>query len=1098
MKNILHGTAVFVCSFLLWAAMFTSSAMAQLPTATILGVVKDSSGAVVPDTTVTSRNLETGQTRTATSAADGSYRFSALAVGAYEVRAEHPGFQTEVRSGLTLTVSAEAVVNFTLQVGAVTETVAVTAEAPLVNTTSGSLGELVGEQKVADLPLNGRNYIDLSLLQAGVNQHKNIGGLPIPNGTWFSASGAPMRSNNYMLDGAILVNSQGASPAGATGDTLGVEGTREIRVLTNSYSAEYGMNMGGQMVMVSKGGSNSFHGDVFEYLRNSALDARNFFDYPSAATGAGFRLPPFKRNQFGGSAGGPIKKDKTFVYGVYEGLRARTGLSELDTVMAAGCHGPAGATITNTACPDLGSTASVKVSPVTAGVLAAIPTPNLGPTRFTFPFTQPTRDDFGQIRVDHTFSSNDSIFARYTIDDTIQNYPIPASPYPQTFLIVNSRSQYGTLAENHIFSPALLSTARFSYSRTSPILNQSTTLTGPQYTFSPFDPLQVVPSVVVGGITTFGSTGAPNWRPQNLFSWSDDLFYTRGKHSLKFGTLINRFQQFEFNLSGTFGTVTFANVAGFLAGTPTVFTASNPGATAARSYRNSTLGFYAQDDYRVTPRLTLNLGLRYEFTTQLHEIFGIQSSMRDVQHDPAPTVGIPFVNPSLHNLNPRVGFAWDVTGDGKTAIRGGFGVYSDLIWWGYGIAGGLSNTRPFSSSSTITNPSPFNIPYTFPASATANTDSSFDYHMKQPHLLSYNLSVARQLPAGIALTIAYVGSRGVHLVSQVDGNPTVPNGTPVNGLCAATPAGQLANPFGGNFCWVAGAPYTNPNIKSVTLYSNQAYSFYNSLQVGLTKQLTKGLQFQGAYTWSHAMDTTPGTSTSDSTGYAGAVFPTLIALEYANSDFDTTQNLRFNAIYRLPGPSSGNAFLKGLLTGWQTSGILSLQTGYPFTPALTSNRSLSLNNSSAANIERPNLNAGRNAANIVSGTTAGCLGVTAGQKLGTPNLYFDPCAFSLQAPGFLGTTGRNLLRGPGLADLDFSLVKDTAIKHLGETGKLEFRAEVFNILNHANFLLPQGRSVFAGSGTSLAPQQALSNAGVITSTGTQTSRQIQLALKLIF
>jgi hypothetical protein len=1097
--------------------MFTAFALAQLPTATILGVVKDSSGAVVPDTTITARSVETGQTRTTTSTADGSYRFSALPVGAYEVRAEHTGFEASVQSGLTLTVGQEAVINITLQVGAVTETVAVTAEAPQVNTTSGSLGGLVGEQTIADLPLNGRNYIDLTLLQPGITQHKDVGNSPTTTGTWYSSNGAPLRSNNYMLDGANLASYQSLNSAGLTGETLGVDGIREYRVITSFFNAEYGLRMGSQMVIVSKGGSNQWHGDVFEYLRNSHLDARNFFDVKTAATGPNFRLPPFKQNQFGGSGGGPIKKDKTFFYAVYEGLRARKGLSPISQTLGAGCHGPAGATITNTACPQLGATtAPVTIRPVIAPFLALYPSPNLGTPAaplYAFAFTQPLRDDYGQIRVDHNFSGNDSLFARYTADDSFQNSLVPAQPYPGFSLSLQSRNQFATLSENHIFSASLLNTARFSFSRTSPLAfsPDNPAAAGPQLSFQPasMNPSLETGTITMGGVTTLGVYGAsPSPQYQNIFTWSDDLFYSRGKHSLKFGTLINRFQVFIGSGRNYLGSMTFANVAGFLAGNATNYVAETPGSIVQRTNRYSTAGFYAQDDYRLFQNFTVNVGVRWEFATQIREIFGREAALRDIQHDLNPTVGPIYKEPSLRNISPRLGFAWDVKGDGKTSVRGGFGMYYDLIPGMTALTVQTSAEKPFASSSVNTNPAPgsLTIPFTFAPANLGNGVSYFDYNMRQPYLLSYNLTVERQLPAGFAITLAYSGSRGIDLLTIGDGNPTIPNGIPLNGVCVPTPSGTAANYFFTNpFCWANNnAIHTNPNFAGITPYmSASSGSLYNAFQFGVSKRLSRGLQLQSSYTWSKSMDSTQGIIGGDSSGSSQPSFPTFLRLDHGPSDFDATQNLRFNALYRLPDAKNGNGVVKGVLNGWQAGGILSLQSGYPFTPGLATNRSLSQVNLTTGGtnslVDRPDLAPGRNAGNITSGTTAGCTGVAAGQKLGTPTLFFDPCAFTIQPLGFLGTASRGVMRGPGLAELNFSLSKDTAIKKLGEAGKLQFRAEFFNLLNRPNFLIPS-RGVFTGASpvATATTQAPLATAGVITSTGGNTSRQIQFALKLIF
>ena len=1034
--------------------------MAQLPTATILGIVKDSTGAVAPGTTLTARNTDTGQTRSTVSAGDGSYRFSALPVGNYEVRAEHAGFRAEVRGGLTLTVSQEAVVNFTLEVGAIEQAVSVTAEPPLVNTTTGSLGGLVDEQKIADLPLNGRNYADLVLLQPGVSQHRTgtVGGLSLA-GDIYSSNGATIYSNTYLLDGASLESIFGTSSASLTGSTLGVEGIREYSVLTNSFSAEYGMRMGSQMMLVSKNGTNSFHGSLFEYLRNSALDARNFFDYKTPASNR--RLPAFSRNNFGASFGGPIKKDKTFFFGVYEGIRQRLGVTMISNVI------PASAKV------DGGAGGVPQIAPVIKPLLTLFPDPNLPNNRLTFPFTQPTDENYGQMRIDQTLANQDSLFGRYTVHDSQLTQPLA---FPQFKNIDGGRGQFSTLSENHIFSPTLLNTFRFSYSRTRVEQESPSGIIGPQFSFVPG---QEVGNIVIGGVTTLGaSAGAPTLTKQNIFTWSDDLFYTRGRHSLKFGTLINHYQQYILSGSLPGGRIQFPNVTAFLLGQPSTYLAETPGSIIDRTYHFNTLGFYAQDDLRVTPSFTLNLGLRYEFNTQYHETKGHGANIHDLQHDATATVGLPFLNPSLKNFGPRFGFAWDPTGDAKTSIRGGFVELFDVADWGNGLQTSASAQPPFSSQGSVINPSgTLVIPLVFPPSAGPGITREMDYHMKQPHMLQYNLTMERQLPFDMALTVGYAGSRGMNIGQYKEGNPTVP----------------IMLPDGRQF-WPVNPPRTNPNWATIVLVADAGNSWYDALQVNLQKRLTKGLQFQSAYTWSKTIDETQAQSgANDLASSPFGTDPTHRTVDRGLAEFDVAQNWRLNAIYHLPELSASGGLAGKILGGWWMSGILSLQGGFPFSASLASNRSRSGVNNANAGIDRPDLVSGRSFSSITQGTSAGCLGVPAGTPLGTPNRWFDPCAFTIPAAGFLGTAGRDILRGPGLANLDFSLVKDTTIRSLGESGKLEFRAEVFNILNHANFAAPS-TSVFAAAAN---VEPALVTAGQITST-LNPSRQIQFALKLIF
>ena len=1093
LSQVLKQLRVFC--FLLWPGVFTSFAFAQLPTATILGVVKDASGAVVPGAALTARNTETGLTRTTVSAGDGSYRFSALPVGSYEVRVEQSGFQTVVRSGLTLTVSQEAVVHFTLEVGAVTQTVAVTAEAPLVNTTSGSLGGLVSEQRVADLPLNGRNYVDLTLMQTGVSEQKSVNKSPAYVGTYFSSNGAPVRSNSYLLDGASMTNIWGASSSSGDHSTLGIDGIRELRVVTNSFTAEYGITMGSQMVMVSKGGTNIFHGSLFEYMRNSAMDARNFFDYKTVASQR--RLPPFTRNNFGGSFGGPLQRDKTFFYGVFEGVRQRLGLTTIDTVPGAGCRGSGGTTITNAACPQLGAVSSVTVSPVIVPVLGEFPLPNLPNNQFTFPFTQPDTNNYGQMRADRNFSDKDSLFIRYTVQDTEILYP---SPYPQFMTSGMSRNQFITLSENRIVSPTLLNTARVSFSRTNFFwaVADEPGHSGPQ--------LALVPGLLmgtfsIGGITSIGHgpvTVAPRRHKQNLFAYSDDLFYTRGRHSMKFGILYNRYMQVLSNPNAVYGSASFTTLGNFLQGTAQTIGGLTPGSSIERTFTFNTLGAYVQDDWQVRSNFTLNLGLRYEYSTPVKEAHGAYAVIKDLRQASEYTVSADvWKNPSPKNyFSPRFGFAWDIRGDGKTALRGGFGLLLDILGPQSGTLTlqSMVATPPFSQRLQAANPPVFTIPLTFPATTASLAPRPTDWNIQQPHMLQYNLTVERQLPFDMALTLAYAGSRGINLIQSKEGNPTVPQGLPANGVCVARPAGQ-AYDINQPACWLVGSPRTNPNFGPMDLFTTGANSWYSALQFGLVKRLTKGLQFQSSYTWSRVIDEN-ATSTfveNNNASHTVSSDPTHRNVDRSLAVFDTTQVWKFNTIYQIPQLSPSGGAAAKLLNGWWVSSILSLQSGSPFTPALQANRSRSGVNGGSAGIDRPDLVLGRNAGNVAVGSSAGCLGVPAGTPLGTRARYFDPCAFTIPAAGFLGTAGRNILRGPGFANLDFSLVKDTALGFLGESGKLQFRAEIFNILNRPNFGLPD-RTVFAGTADVQAP---FGTAGQITrSLG--ASRQIQLALKVIF
>jgi outer membrane receptor protein involved in Fe transport len=1057
-------------------------------------------------------------------------------------------------------------------VGTTSEEVQVSGEAPLVNTTTASLGGLVNETKLAELPLNGRNFLDLVLLQPGVSQDTvvvRLGGGG--EGTTYSSNGAPIISNNFLLDGTPTQNVLGYNGASAVGTTLGLDGIREYKVITNAFSAEYGMNMGSQMTIVSKGGSNQFHGDAFEYLRNRVLDARNFFDssygqcLASNASNCK-RNPPYQRHNFGGAFGGPIRKDKTFFWGVYEGLRQLKG----NPVIAKGIPGPCVANGTRTVAQGNPNGADFRVTPADCGGLIGGPItvnqairPLLAlydPADTNYTQLSDQSVNYGQMRVDQNFGMADSLFARYTIEDAFDVVPGPgfgASVYGfKEFANAEpSRSQFITLSESHIFSPALLNTARISFSRTNIladlVANPSQTgqpVIGPNISYANGQPMGLV---VIGsngsGSSTFTTMGpdfaAPNFHLQNYWSLGEDIFYTKGKHALKFGFLGNRIQLITGETVWGRGRVNFAGgLSAFLQNQPSQEFAAIPGGIGRRHFRYETYGFYGQDDWRATSRLTLNLGLRYEFNTVPVESQGYNTTLLnpgarvDVVGGPnwtSPLTVEPYLrNPSLKNFSPRFGFAYDLTGKGKTAIRGAYGLYYDVATIGSTTFGYVVGDPPYRSLQAVTptsfapgfvsaNPGPFQPPFIFPGAT--NTFQGFfpasplsltQHDIRQPYLLSWNFSVDQQLPGNIALTASYVGTRGLHLWGQGDVNACIPTGF-VNGIPnwantqgpggtpTACPSRNLAFPSG-HTCTVITSLGTTLQVPSGRANCNFGYdnsvqttsaSWYNSLQVSVQKRLSHGLEFQSAYTYSKNLDLPQGRLFID-----GEV-PNPRAprsIDRGKSIFDATHNWRFNALYALPA-SKSSGFLSKLVNGWSIQNIVSAQTGFALTPAAPGDVALNTTTSINGGYERPELVTSANIGDVT--TCVGSSGLSplgrqcnpravvydrATVMTGNPNRWYNPNMFTTPMPGFLGNVGRGVLPGPGLVNWDFSVHKNTPLGLLGEAGNLQFRAEFFNILNHANFVNnpPNGNGIVGPTAGAL--------------TVARDGRDIQLALKVSF
>jgi hypothetical protein len=1073
-------TAILLCLCLILGLPSSGIAGPQATGGSISGTVTREDGGWMPGVRVSSTDQAKTTAREVTTDADGVYNLPDLPPAVYEITVSAPGFITQRWTAIAVGIGTERVINIVMRPGDPNKSVRTAA--PPASISQSSAGDNVNASTVRETPLNGRDWAALVTLQAGVTGVQTgsaTGGGNVDRGFGapVSISGARPDQNSYRLDGVSINDYANGAPGSVLGDNLGIDAVDQISVLGSNYPAAYGRTSGGIINAVTRSGTNSFHGDAYEFLRNSALDARNFFDGP---------IPPFKRNQFGASAGLAIKKDRTFIFGDYEGLRQSLGVTKVDTVPSAAAR--SGGL----------STGPVSVDPkVTRFLNAFYPLPN-GPLLgagdtgiYTFAGQQITNENYFTIRLDHKFSDHDSAEATYMRDSSKTVEPDEFNELRSN--IVSAR-QVVSVHEAHVFSANTLNTARFGFSRAVGIQGQVTNvmnplLSDPSYGFVPGEfagGVRAVPGVTdfTGGTTAQGFLSSSRSLAWNSFQGGDDVFLTRGIHAISLGGVVERMQDNELSFSNVNGVFRFDSLSEFLTNQPRVFQGIQTGGVPDIGLRQTLVGAYFQDDIRLRSNFIFNAGLRYEMVTVPTEAHNRISNLQNLT-DAKPRVGAPFFhNPTLRNFEPRLGFAWNPRA-GKTLVRGGFGVF-DVLPLPYEFNLSFQRAAPFVNSIIDNSLKPGDFPtnaYVVGLASPSALGTYVEQHPKRNYVMQWNLSVARELSSTLAVTVGYVGSRGVHLPYRMDNiDMVLPTGLSPAGYlwpcgpdgkgnpCAAgfLPTGTQSNPIP--------SAVLNPNFGRIDSTLWQANSFYDALQADFAKRVSHGIQFHAAYTWGKSIDTLSATEADDA--FPNGLFNQLFFDQRTSrglSDFNVAQTFVLNFTWEAPSPASSSDLPKLALSGWQFGGVYKASTGQPFTPILGGDPTgMKLDETS----EPPSLLGG-----------PGCAALT---NPGNPNTYIKAQCLAFPGVSHWGNLGRNSLIGPGVSNLDFSVFKNNPVKRISESFNAQFRAEFFNILNRANFASPtQNLAVFDQTGL------PVSSAGLITSTQT-TSRQIQLALKLIW
>lgn len=1053
-KAISSRVALFLfVAAILSGVVFTQALKAQ-SAGSIWGSVTDSSGAAIPGATVTIKNAETGETRTIATDQAGKFDAPALPAGHYEITAVQTGFRSNSASGVSLAVGQREEVSLKLQVGDVRQTVEVRGRAETVAVTTEDVSGLVSERQMKDLPLNGRSYDQLLTLNPGVANYtsQRAGSIGTSNsviGNMFSASGRRPQENLFLLNGVEFTSASEIdnTPGGVSGQLLGVDSVREFVVVQGNYGAEYGKRPGAQVNIVTASGGNELHASIYEFLRNSAWDARNFFDFGN--------IPEFQRNNFGVALGGPIRKDKSFLFGNYEGFRQNLGLSDVTLVPDNTSRGSAVASVQSL----------LALWPVANGpeIFDSIGAPSGIAEAFSNP-VQHIGEDYGTARFDQVFSQKDSASTTYTIDDSRADSP---TGNPITRADVFLREQVLSIHETHIFSPTFLNEATAGFSRGAFYFNTNTTVNLPGWVH----PGNPVGAVVVGGGTTLNgasqiSNGGTNAGSnltaiRNLFTVEDKLTLSHGIQFFNFGVWFQRVQANDTLEQNQFGQISFSNMQTFLQGNVSTYTFA-PGVTPL-SWRSLEGAVYAEDTIRPKPSLELKLGFRDEFTNGWNEARG-RSSNYAFANGVIETQ--PFVGNSAFTVNrakflpePRVAFSWSPFALKNTVLRGGFGLYYALM---DNLSYRLDQNAPFNTVFAARN-----IPFSSIAPGSTYGGQKIMPSGVQPDLWtptveSWTLQVQQQLWPSTTMSVGYIGSHGYHGLLSLDANLPVPTICPA----APCPAGYPA----GTYYYPANAPLANPALWNTTTWVSEGVSSYNGLQVDVNHRFSKGLQFRGVYTFSKALDDGDNMNTSVATNSPTFVSNPLNPMaDYGRASFDLRHAVVINGTYALPFGKGKTGWTSRALGDWQVSAIETMESGLPFTPQLSYNPS---NDGDTRNPVRPSLNP----------NFAGPI------ILGGPSEYFNPNAFIQPLPGTYGNAGRNILGGPNLFETDLSVAKKL---NISERVSLQFRAECFNLFNHTNFNTPNP-VVYASASGGPSP-----TAGVITSTATN-SRQIQFGLKLLW